>query len=235
MRRAQNAYTHALKQHRLSQNISPVCSSFVLVIVSDMHLEPENEKKKTSEKRWFTHRLKYPDTTHTFSVFSDESLWIDLRPIYCRLTILLQDVFRTAVSERSAPCVKLTRPSQWSTQTRHRGFSAELQVLPAIVTFPQAFDRTGLTGGKPGDLSRISAFRWTKVSCLVWLKGIPLVLNKHEPFSLSLSFFVEVLFGVHQSFALLLLSSLWVKYGGHSSGFRTEYYWWRRGWLKLLG
>ena len=44
MRRAQNANTHALKQHRLSQNISPVCSSLVLVIASDMHLEPESEK-----------------------------------------------------------------------------------------------------------------------------------------------------------------------------------------------
>ena len=45
MRRAQNADTHALKQPRLSQNISPVCSSFVLVIASDMHLEPESEKR----------------------------------------------------------------------------------------------------------------------------------------------------------------------------------------------
>ena len=40
MRRAQNADTY-----RLSQNISPVCSSFVLVIASDMHLEPESEKR----------------------------------------------------------------------------------------------------------------------------------------------------------------------------------------------
>ena len=47
MRRAQNADTHALKQHRLSQNISPVYSSFMLVIATDMHLEPE------CEKRWF--------------------------------------------------------------------------------------------------------------------------------------------------------------------------------------
>ena len=31
------------QQHRLSQNIPPVCSSFVLVIASDMHLEPESE------------------------------------------------------------------------------------------------------------------------------------------------------------------------------------------------
>ena len=45
MRRAQNADTHALKQHRLSQNSSPVCFSFVLIIASDMHLEPESEKR----------------------------------------------------------------------------------------------------------------------------------------------------------------------------------------------
>ena len=45
MRRAQNADTHALKQPRLSQNIFPVCSSFVLVIASDMHLESESEKR----------------------------------------------------------------------------------------------------------------------------------------------------------------------------------------------
>ena len=44
MRRTQNADTYALKQHRLSQNSSPVCSRFVLVIESDMHLEPESEK-----------------------------------------------------------------------------------------------------------------------------------------------------------------------------------------------
>ena len=50
MRRARNTDTHALKQHRLSQNISSVCSNFVLVIVSDMHLEPENEKKKKRAK-----------------------------------------------------------------------------------------------------------------------------------------------------------------------------------------
>ena len=37
--------THALKQPRLSQNISPVCSSFVLVIASDIHLESQSEKR----------------------------------------------------------------------------------------------------------------------------------------------------------------------------------------------
>ena len=45
MRRAQNADIHALKQPRLSQNISPVCSSFVPVIASDMYLESESEKR----------------------------------------------------------------------------------------------------------------------------------------------------------------------------------------------
>ena len=45
MRRAQKEDTHAHKQHRLSQNIFRVCSSFVLVIASDMHLEPEIEKR----------------------------------------------------------------------------------------------------------------------------------------------------------------------------------------------
>ena len=45
MRRAQNADTLALKQPRLSHNISSVCSSYVLVIASDTHLESESEKR----------------------------------------------------------------------------------------------------------------------------------------------------------------------------------------------
>ena len=45
MRWAQNADTHALRQHRLSQNISPVCSRFVLVMASDMHLKSESKKQ----------------------------------------------------------------------------------------------------------------------------------------------------------------------------------------------
>ena len=40
-----NADTHALKQHRLSENISPVCSSFVPVIAPDMHLESQSDKQ----------------------------------------------------------------------------------------------------------------------------------------------------------------------------------------------
>ena len=45
MRRAQNADTHALRQHRLSQNSFPLCFRYLLVIASDMHLEPESEKQ----------------------------------------------------------------------------------------------------------------------------------------------------------------------------------------------
>ena len=55
MRRAKNADTHAHKQHRLSQNIFPVCSRFELVIASDMHLEPESEKRA---KNVHFHRTK---------------------------------------------------------------------------------------------------------------------------------------------------------------------------------
>ena len=71
MRLAQNADTHAHKQHWLSQNIFPVGSSFVLVIASGMHLEPESEKR--AENVHF-HTLKNPDTLHTFSLFLDEFL-----------------------------------------------------------------------------------------------------------------------------------------------------------------
>ena len=72
MRRAQNADTPALKQHRLSQNISPVCSSFVLVIASDMHLEPESEKRA---KNVDFHTAKSVQIQATFfSLFLDEFL-----------------------------------------------------------------------------------------------------------------------------------------------------------------
>ena len=54
MRRAQHADTHAHKQHRLSQNIFPVGSSFVLVIASDMHLEYESEKRAKKNVHFHT-------------------------------------------------------------------------------------------------------------------------------------------------------------------------------------
>ena len=80
MRRAQNADNHAHKQHRLSQNIFPVGSSYVLVIASHMHLEPESEKRG---KNVHIHTTK---NIHTFLLFLDEFLPNDLRPIYCSLT-----------------------------------------------------------------------------------------------------------------------------------------------------
>ena len=45
MCRAQNTDTCALEQHRLLQNSPLVCSSFLLVIAADMHLEPQGEKR----------------------------------------------------------------------------------------------------------------------------------------------------------------------------------------------
>ena len=66
-RRAQNADTHALKQHRLSQNISPDCSCFVLVLASDMHLEPESENER---KTFIFTQLKISRyNPHFFAIF----------------------------------------------------------------------------------------------------------------------------------------------------------------------
>ena len=72
MRRAQNTDTHALKQPRLSQNISPVCSSFVLVIVSDMHLESQSEKRAKNVDLHTAKNMQIQPTT--FSLFLDEFL-----------------------------------------------------------------------------------------------------------------------------------------------------------------
>ena len=72
MRQAQNADTYALKQPRLSPNNSPVCSSFVLVIPSDMHLKSESEKRAKDVD--FHTAERYSDTTNTVSLFLDEFL-----------------------------------------------------------------------------------------------------------------------------------------------------------------
>ena len=81
---AQNADTYAIKQPRPSQNISPVCSSFVLVIASDMHLESESEKRA---KNVDSHTAKNIQIQPTFfRYFLDEFSKKDLRPIYCSLT-----------------------------------------------------------------------------------------------------------------------------------------------------
>ena len=84
MRRAQNADTHALKQHRLSHNSSPVCSSFVLFIASDTHLEPESEKRA---KNFDFHTAKNIQIQATlFRFFLDEFFEHELLPVYCSLT-----------------------------------------------------------------------------------------------------------------------------------------------------
>ena len=83
---AQNADTHALKQHQLSQNISPVCSSFVLVIASDSHLESDFEKKRVKNVDFHTAKNIQIQPT----LFLDEFLETDLRPIYCSLTTELR-------------------------------------------------------------------------------------------------------------------------------------------------
>ena len=80
MRRAQNADTHALKQHRLSQNICPVGSSFLLVIASDMHLETESEKRAKNVHFHTTKNIQIQSTF--FSLFLDEFLDTDLRQIF---------------------------------------------------------------------------------------------------------------------------------------------------------
>ena len=72
MRRAQNADTHALKEHRLSQNISPVCSSFVLVTASDMHHESESEKRAKNVDLHTAKNIRIQPTR--FLYFLDEFL-----------------------------------------------------------------------------------------------------------------------------------------------------------------
>ena len=67
----------------------PVCSSFVLVIASDMHLEPGSEKRAKNVD--FHTAKRYPDTTNTFSLFLEEFCQTDLRPIYCSPTSLASE------------------------------------------------------------------------------------------------------------------------------------------------
>ena len=69
MRRAQNAGTHALKQHQLSQNIPPVCSSFALVIASDMHLESESEKLTKNVDFHTAKTMQIAHNEHFFATF----------------------------------------------------------------------------------------------------------------------------------------------------------------------
>ena len=72
MRWAQNLDTHALKRHGLSQNIFLVCFSFVLVIASDMHLEPGSEKRAKNID--FLAAKMSKNKQHSFPLFLAEML-----------------------------------------------------------------------------------------------------------------------------------------------------------------
>ena len=89
MRRAQNADTHAHKQHRLSQSSSPVCSSFVLIIASDMHLESKSEKRAKNIHFHTTKKIQIKSTlvryfqTNSYKLTPD--LFTVVRPVHhCR-------------------------------------------------------------------------------------------------------------------------------------------------------
>ena len=84
MRRAKNADTHAHKQASAVPKYFPCLLQFSTGY--RIWHASQAWKRKTWEKRWFSHSWKYPDTSSTFSLFLDEFLEIDLRPIYCGLT-----------------------------------------------------------------------------------------------------------------------------------------------------
>ena len=74
MRRAQNADTQALKQPRLSQNISPRLLQFCTGY-SVWHASRVWERKTAKNVDFHTaKKKKNPDTTKTFSLFLDEFL-----------------------------------------------------------------------------------------------------------------------------------------------------------------
>ena len=80
MRRAQNADTHAHKQHRLSQNIS--LSAPVLYWLSHLTCISSLKAKNERETFIFTQLKISRYNPHFFAIFRR----IDLRPIYCSLT-----------------------------------------------------------------------------------------------------------------------------------------------------
>ena len=71
---------YPLKQHGLSKNISPVCSSFLLVIASGMHLESESAKRAKNVDFHIDKNIQIHPTF--FSLSLDEFLETDLQPIH---------------------------------------------------------------------------------------------------------------------------------------------------------
>ena len=125
MRRAQNADTHALKQHRLPKNIVPVCSSFVLVIASDMHLEPESEKRAFI----FTQLKVSRYNPHFFAIFRPIFItW----PLACSL-FLTQWAAGTTLTTLSS-CVldlHLHTPATWRRSFRMWKWHQQLKCSPS--------------------------------------------------------------------------------------------------------
>ena len=78
MRRSQKTDTHALQQHRLSQNIFPVCSSFVLVIASDKYVKPESEKRTKNVYFHTTKNIQIQSTLFRYFLTNSYHLTSDL-------------------------------------------------------------------------------------------------------------------------------------------------------------
>ena len=64
--------------HFTFQNIFPVCSSFVLVIASDMHLEPESEKRAKSVYFHTTKNIQIQSTLFRYFQTNSYKLTSDL-------------------------------------------------------------------------------------------------------------------------------------------------------------
>ena len=110
MRRVQNADTHALKQHRLSQNISPVSAPVLYWLPYLTHISSLKAKNVD------LHTAKNIQIQPIFfPLFLDELLETDLRPIYCCLNVdssLVKIVDLTA-----AASVRQFEPSRGRTRT----------------------------------------------------------------------------------------------------------------------
>ena len=96
MTRSTDPSTHALKQPRLSQNISPVCPSFVLVIASDMNLESQSIKRAKNVDLHTIENIQIQPTL-LFAIF--RRILRNLPPTY----FLLSDLFSVRFTSAGSP------------------------------------------------------------------------------------------------------------------------------------
>ena len=103
MRRPQNADIHTLK----TASAVPIHFPCLLQFYTGYRIWHAYRvwKRKTSEKRWFTRSWKYPNAATTFSLFLDEFLETDLRPINCSLTTSTKRVHPAAPTKRFGNCL----------------------------------------------------------------------------------------------------------------------------------